>query len=73
MVTLLRDHVPEWRLAHYRNMVTQQRDHATRRVQRFGGSYFAAGLPAGHPSARQVTRSPSLGIRVRTRGNLTAM
>ena len=29
MVTLLRDHVPEWRLAHRCNMVTQQRDHAT--------------------------------------------
>jgi hypothetical protein len=31
MVTLLRDHVPEWHLARYCNMVTQQRDHATRR------------------------------------------
>jgi hypothetical protein len=30
MVTLLRDHVPEWRLARNCNMVTQQRDHATR-------------------------------------------
>jgi hypothetical protein len=33
MVTLLRDHVPEWRLARYRVMVTQQRDHATRAKQ----------------------------------------
>jgi hypothetical protein len=31
MVTLLRDHVPEWRLPRHCNMVTQQRDHATRR------------------------------------------
>jgi hypothetical protein len=31
MVTLLRDHVPERRLARHCNMVTQQRDHATQR------------------------------------------
>jgi len=31
MVTLLRDHVPEGSLARHCDMVTQQRDHATRR------------------------------------------
>jgi len=55
MVTLLRDHVPQRRLARHCNMVTQKRDHATRRTGSAVGSlaHRAAGKTARRATLRQ--------------------